>query len=74
MSRCTGTGRERGSRIWTRWCVDLRVAALVEAVLAAVLPHPGHVLDRVVVVGNAVVVDLGDSHEEGVEGGGDVVS
>ena len=41
-----------------------RVAALVVAVLGAVLPHPAHVLDRVVGVRDAVVVDLGDAGEE----------
>ena len=50
------------------------VAALVVAVFGAILPHPAHVLDWIVVVGDAVVVDLGDAGEECGPGEGDVAA
>lgn len=37
------------------------VAALIEAVLRAVLPHPAHVLDWIIIVRDAVIVDLGNT-------------
>jgi hypothetical protein len=46
--------------IWVCW-----VGALIDAVLRAVLPHPAHVLDWIIILRDTVIVDLGNTCEEG---------
>ena len=51
----------------------LRIAPLVEAIFAAVLPHPTHVLDGIVVVRYTVMVNLRYADKESVPGGGHIM-
>jgi hypothetical protein len=55
-------------------CGSHRVAALVIAVIGTVLPHPAQVLDLVIVVMDAIVVDLSKAGEECGPGAGDVAA